>query len=254
MDEKQRAAEALYSATGVRPIRGAAADFYAWLLIDTGDSREFIELYKPGATIGQADLKTAVEGSLKRVVPGFLKTVGIVSPTPPQPMMNPMMPQQRPPDPFAVTREFLGEAFQVTQVTLASGIERVVDILLVLQPGDLTDKELYELDQFVMRGGRIVVCGGGFHGDLTARGQIRVQPGGGFLFRDWLRHFGIEVRPEMVLDSASDVFAFPVVDDSTFPPRYTVVQVKYPFFLTIDQERMSREHPITAFQQSATML
>jgi hypothetical protein len=30
--------------------------------------------------------------------------------------------------------------------------------------------------------------------------------------------------------------------------------VKYPFFLTIDQERMSREHPITAFQQSATML
>ncbi|MAB87881.1 MAG: hypothetical protein CMJ90_00280 [Planctomycetes bacterium] len=254
MDEKQRAAQALFDATKVRPIRGATADFYAWLLIDTGESKEFIELYKPGETIGQADLKTAVEGSLKRIVPGFLKTVGIVSPTPPQQPMNPMMPQQQPPDPFAVTREFLSEAFQVTQVTLASGIERAVDILLVLQPGDLTDQEVYALDQFVMRGGRVVLCGGGFHGDLAARGQIRVERGGGFLFRDWLRHFGIDVGAEMVLDSASDVFAFPVLDDSTFPPRYTVVQVKYPFFLTIDQERMSSEHPITAFQQSATML
>lgn len=253
VDEKQRAAEALFRATGVRPIRGATTDFYAWLLIESGGGREFLELYRPGTTIGQADLKTAVEGSLKRIVPGFLKTVGIVSPTPPPPM-NPMMQQQRPPDPFAVTREYLGEMFQVTQVTLSSGIDRVVDILLILQPGDLSDKEVYELDQFVMRGGRIVVCGGGFHGDLMARGQIRVGREGGFLFRDWLRHFGIAVSAEMVLDSASDVFAFPVVDNSVFPPRFQVVQVKYPFFLTIDQERMSRSHPITAFQQSATML
>ena len=254
LDEKQRAAEALFEKTGVRPLRGATTDFYAWLVIEVGDEREYVELYKPSGSVGKADLKTAVEGSLKRLVPGFLPTVGIVSPTPPRPA-NPMMMQQQPPDAFQVTREVLAESFEVEQVTLASGIGRDVDILLVLQPGDLSEAALYELDQFVMRGGRLVLCGGGYHGDLGSRGRIAVQrSGSGVMLSDWLNNFGIDLRHQMVMDSASDRFAFPIIDESVFPPMVEVVEVKYPFFITMDQARMSDQNPITAFQQGATFL
>lgn len=251
VDEKQRAATALAQTVGVRPIRGPETDYYAWVLIESGGKVEAFTPQGAGAALGQADLKKSIEGSIERLIPGFLPTLGVVSPVPPMPPRNPMMPQQRPPDAFEATRQFLEREFAVEQVTLASGIGRGIDVLLVLQPGDLTDEEIYELDQFLMRGGRIVLCGGGFHGDLQAmmsrRPQYRVAPGGGFRLRSWLEHLGIHTEQKMLLDSKSGSISVPI-------NMLQSVTVKYPFLLQFSGDRLSPDHPITAFQQAATMM
>jgi len=250
VDEKRRAATTLMQTVGVRPISGPKTDFYAWVLIDAGGTTE---AFTPpaGATMGQADLKTSIEGSLKRLLPGFLPTVGIVSPSPPPPA-NPMMRQQPPPDPFEATRQALAQEFQVEQVTLASGVGRGIEILLILQPGDLSAKEIYEIDQFLMRGGHIVLCGpAGFHGELQAMmsrtPQFRVGPEGGTALRDWLAHNGVLVQPEMLLDSKSGSLSVQV-------NILQSMQVKYPFLLQIAGNQLAPDHPITAFQQSASLL
>ncbi|MAG58994.1 MAG: hypothetical protein CMJ83_22125 [Planctomycetes bacterium] len=249
----------LMQATGVRPIRGRDDDFYSWLLLDVDGQKEAIALLPRGkAEIGQADIKDMVEGSLKRLVPGFLPTVGIISPTPP-PAGNPMMRQQRPQDPFSMTREALSAEFQVKTVSLASGpVPRDVGILLVLRPGDLPDSELYALDQFIMRGGRIVICGGGFHMDMQAMqrsGDIALAPEGGTRLREWLRHYGIEVRPELLLDSRCSVLAYPETETDGFMTRIVgIINIKYPFFLRMDRAGgLDDEHPVTAFLQNASL-
>ena len=74
--------------------------------------------------------------------------------------MNPMMMQmgQRPPQGWAAFAE-LAKDYEVKPVaTDAAEIDPGVKTLVVLHAKDLSDKTLYAIDQFVLRGGKLIAC------------------------------------------------------------------------------------------------
>ena len=74
--------------------------------------------------------------------------------------MNPMMMQmgQRPPQGWAAFAE-LAKDYEVKSVaTDAAEIDPSVKTLVVLHGKDLSDKTLYAIDQFVLRGGKLIAC------------------------------------------------------------------------------------------------
>ncbi len=73
---------------------------------------------------------------------------------------NPMMMQmgQRPPQGWAAFTE-LGKDYDVRAIGVdAEKIDDDVKTLVVLHPKNLSDKALYAIDQFVLRGGKLVAC------------------------------------------------------------------------------------------------
>ena len=100
--------------------------------------------------------------------------------------MNPMMMQmgQRPPEGWAAFAE-LGKDYEVR--TVATDVETIDDdvkTLVVLHAKDLSDKALYAIDQFVLRGGKLIACVDPFSiKDMVASRQkqnpMMMQMGGG---------------------------------------------------------------------------
>ncbi|MCL1920695.1 MAG: Gldg family protein [Kiritimatiellaeota bacterium] len=100
--------------------------------------------------------------------------------------MNPMMMMQRRQQPdqgWAVFQE-LRKDYTVREVAAdADAIEPDIRALVVVHPKDLSDATLFALDQFVLRGGRLIVCVDPFSiADFQANQQqnpMMMQMGGG---------------------------------------------------------------------------
>ncbi|MBQ2632391.1 MAG: Gldg family protein, partial [Kiritimatiellae bacterium] len=74
--------------------------------------------------------------------------------------MNPMMMQmgQRPPEGWAAFSE-LGKDYEVRTIsTDVDSIDEEVKTLVMVHAKDLSDKTLYAIDQFVLRGGKLIAC------------------------------------------------------------------------------------------------
>ena len=99
---------------------------------------------------------------------------------------NPMMMQmgQRPPEGWAAFSE-LSKDYEVrTVATDADSIDDDVKTLVMLHAKDLSDKTLYAIDQFVLRGGKLIACVDPFSvKDMIASRQkqnpMMMQMGGG---------------------------------------------------------------------------
>ncbi|MBO7721837.1 MAG: Gldg family protein [Kiritimatiellae bacterium] len=74
--------------------------------------------------------------------------------------MNPMMMQmgQRPPQGWAAFAELAKDYEVKTVATDADEIDGDVKTLVLLHAKDLSDKTLYAIDQFVLRGGKLIAC------------------------------------------------------------------------------------------------
>ena len=134
--------------------------------------------------------------------------------------MQGRMPQQPPPE-FQQIKTFLRQDYNVRDVSLAGaeGVPGGVDVLLVLKPRNLNPRAVYNLDQFLMRGGRVIVCAGTYQPDFSAQG-LSVQPIDTGL-DDWLRHKGIEISHTLLLDDRNQPLPIPQVRQTPFGPMQT---------------------------------
>ena len=88
-------------------------------------------------------------GDFQRLAPGFLKTVALVKPT---------SPYGGGPGYEHLTR-VLEENVRVQVTELDSGrVPEDADLLLVLAPKELNERQLFAIDQFLMRGGSVVLA------------------------------------------------------------------------------------------------
>src|SRR5436309_1889686 len=100
--------------------------------------------------------------AISRVASPIKPVIGVMSSLPVfgQPM-NPMMMrmgQQGGSEPWIFITE-LQQDFTVKRVEMdADKVEDDIKVMLVVHPKDIPDKGLYALDQFVMRGGRLIAC------------------------------------------------------------------------------------------------
>ncbi len=216
------------------------SSFYLYGFLETEDRVE--QLYLADEGISAATVREAIEDALRRQAPGFLKTVGLVVPEPelPEELMRQLQMQgqriPQPPPEFEQVRRLLELDYQVTAVDLAaaSGVPTEVDTLVVLRPENLPERGLYHLDQYLMRGGRVILCGGAFSAKLDAQG-LRVDAVESGL-DDWLSHLGVTIEKTLVLDDRNQSMLIPQTQMTALGPMRTFALEPYPYLVAVQEE------------------
>jgi ABC-2 type transport system permease protein len=240
----QRIADEVYERYGARPLQlgllGDGGQFYLYGILDIDGQLQSIDLTKPDLTA--ADVRESIEGSLRRASPGFVQTVGIASPDPSLPpevlrqlQMQGQMPQMPPPQ-FETLRQALGESYEVRGVELegTTGVPQDIDVLVVLKPSLLPEMAVYNLDQFMMRGGRVIVAAGNYDVQFSRMGlQITPIVTG---LDDWLAHYGITIDKQLVLDDRNQPLPVPEVRQTPFGAVQTWTMAPYPYLVQVEAE------------------
>jgi ABC-2 type transport system permease protein len=238
-------ARALMAKYGVRPyvdLLGGQPYYFA-LILQIGDRAVRVV---PPDTLGEEQLKASITEGLRRAAPGFTKVVGVWTPPPgaPEPMPE-GMPQRPapPPQSFRALETALAGDYEILDVPLTEPVPTQVQTLVLAGPASLTAAQLEHLDQYVMRGGALVVLDG----------QRRLAPADGLavervttglepLFAAW----GIHVGDQLVMDRQSESFPVPTGERE-------VHQLPYPFFVKLDGDELDRDSPITSGLSGAVM-
>lgn len=130
--------------------------FYLGLAVSQLDEKQAIPFLDPGRErLLEYDLSRAIS----RVVTPEKPVVGVMSAMPVFGMpSNPMMARmgQQGQQPWVIVTELKND-FEVKHVAMdVDKIDDDVKVLLVIHPREITDKAQYAIDQFVMRGGKLV--------------------------------------------------------------------------------------------------
>ncbi|GIX07650.1 MAG: hypothetical protein KatS3mg115_2053 [Candidatus Poribacteria bacterium] len=148
---------------------------------------------------------------------------------------------------YEMIRDQLQQEYAVQEVDLSEGVvPEEVNVLVLIAPQNLTDKERFAVDQFLMRGGSLVVATSPytvepepFTGSLTAK----AVSGG---VREMLKHYGVTVGDRLVMDMQSAPFPLPVERNVGGFIVREIRAMAYPFFVDVQREGMERSSPIVA--------
>ncbi|MCH7522034.1 MAG: Gldg family protein [Candidatus Marinimicrobia bacterium] len=134
-------------------------------------------------------------------------------------------------------RRVLGQTYNVRTVNLDQPVPIDIDLLLVNGVMDsLPATNLYNLDQYVMSGRPLLLAQNQVEVNLSrGRGQ-RIRSN----FPDLLRHYGVEIKPNIIADRISGQVAVET-QRGIFRMRNTV---DYPFFPRI--QRFNADHVVVA--------
>ena len=110
-----------------------------------------------------------------------------------------------------------------------------ISVLLIVSPKKLTEMEKYHIDQFIMRGGKVVLASGGVDvnfNNLTAAPKDRD-------LLDFFDNYGIRINPDMVYDAKNYIpFRQPV-------NMIQMIEVPYPVWLAIPSENLDQTSLLT---------
>jgi len=157
---------------------------YFGLVAVSGESEQVVPGFNPRT---EATLEYDITRLITRVawpekpVLGVMSSLSVLG-APQNPMM--MMQRRQQPDQGWMAFQDLRKDYTVRDVkTDCEEIESDIKTLIVLHPKDLADKTLFAIDQFVLRGGRLIVCVDPFSvADFEANQQqnpMMMQMGGG---------------------------------------------------------------------------
>lgn len=246
VDEGSISAQELFDQYNIRPI---ATDFfgtetyYLHLVITAGDKTQVIF---PSGDFSEAEIRTQIESTLKRASSGFVQVVGVW--TPPDVPQQDMFGQQIPSlSQYTFLSQFLSDSYEVQTVDLSTGEAPTgIDILVVVAPQNMTDYELYAIDQFLMRGGSVMVLATNYKLTVDpSTGEPAVQPVTGTL-NDFLAHYGVTVETSVVLDRQNVPFPVPTQRNINGVTVQEIQNVDYPPFVDIRPTGMSRDIPVTS--------
>jgi ABC-type uncharacterized transport system involved in gliding motility auxiliary subunit len=159
---------------------------YFGLVAVSGSSQQVLAGFNPRT---EATLEYDVTRLITRVAWPEKPVVGVMSSLKvlgeqPNPMMMMQRPRQKPDQGWAVFQE-LRKDYIVQEIEMeAETIPQEITTLIVIHPKNLTDKALFALDQFVLRGGRLIALVDPFSiADFNANAQqqnpMMMQMGGG---------------------------------------------------------------------------
>jgi len=229
---------------GVQPIPVGllSPDTYYLQMLLTVDGKT--QVVVPSGSFSQKSVKDAVTAALKRSTNGFLKVVGLWTPPP---AGGPYRQQQQQIYRTQTLQQQLQKDYKVQNVSLTNGtVPNDVDTLVVLSPQGMTDKQRFAIDQFLMRGGSVVVAGGDYA--LTSQpysGTLALKKVSGGL-STLLKSYGVTVGNSVVLDTQNTQFPVVVPRSVGGVPVQEVQAVDYPFFVDVRPSAMDGASPITS--------
>ncbi len=212
--------------------------FWFYMTLASGD--EAVQVPLPDS-LDKAGLKRALDAALQRLAPGFLKTVAIVKPQ----GYEPGSPQ------YDTLLKVLADDVREQNTDLKNGrVPEDADLLLVLAPQNLDDKQRFAIDQFLMRGGSVVLATSPFNVQVTQTLQATRQKSG---LEEWLAHFGVKLQDSMVLDARAAALPIPEQRYIGGLPVQEIHMLPYPYFADLRGDSLNADSPITASLDQLTL-
>lgn len=134
-------------------------------------------------------------------------------------------------------KQVLEKQYRVVEVDVSSGrkVPAEVRTLVIVKPENVTEREQFEIDQFVMRGGSLVV----FHDAITIpENSIRAVPMASGL-RPMLAYYGINIGENLALDARSNA-------NAAFNQGFITFSMPYPYWVKVTPEDVNPDHPMVA--------
>jgi len=253
--------ERVRTSYGLTPVRAQAnGPANLWLdgVVRSGKKGERIQLRDSAdKERGAGEVREAVEAAVRRLLPGAMRTVGIASNKPklsPEEMMQyAKAGMEMPGDEYGQLRNTLKAGFKVVDVDLSSGAAPLdVDVLLVMKPRDWTTKHELALDQFLMYGGKAIVCVDQAELPQNAR-SFALSP---VVVKadELLARYGVTVRKELVMDERHVPYPLQRWKDIGGLRIPVVEQLPYPWFLDIRGDSIDRSNPVVSGVEAASLL
>ena len=220
--------------------------FYFYLTLTDGQS--LVQMPLPDPRSAEAT-KRSIEEGLKRFATGLLRTVALVAPPAPPPYMAG---QGMGGNQFNQLQGTLANDFNVEATDLSDGVvPEAADLLMVVDPTDLSEKQLFAADQFLMKGGTVVIAAGAYEANLSGQSLTATRRNTGL--EDWLDHHGIGIGDSLVMDPANAAFPVPVTRRVGGFSFQELVMLDYPYFPDIRAPGLSQDSLITTALPQVTM-
>jgi len=152
---------------------------------------------------------------------------------------------------YSLLQDKLEENARVVPTDLDDGVvPEASDILVVIAPRTLDRKQLFAIDQFLMKGGTVVLATAPF--DISMQGALGAVTHTSGL-EQWLSSNGIKIDKTMVLDPQNSTFPIPVQRNIGGFAVQEIRMVEYPYFVDIRDTGMNHNAGITSGLDQVTM-
>ncbi len=240
-------ARQLKSDFGFRPMVASLLDTNPfWFYMTLEGNGRIVQVPLP-EQFEKAGLERGIQAALKRFSRGFLKTVALHTPASTLAMFGMPASGKR----FDWLSNTLAEEHNLASTDLKHGrVPDEADLLLLASPDRPDIKQLFAVDQFLMRGGTVVMATSPFdieHGEALS---VRKHESG---LIDWLTHHGIVLEEQMVLDPQNASFPIPVSRRVAGYVFNETRMVNYPYFSDIRGDGIVQEGGLTAGVDQVTM-
>jgi ABC-2 type transport system permease protein len=243
----------IYDRYGLQPLAVSlfsGDSYYLYMVLEAGGQAHVIY---PQGELSEADVRAAVESALKRSSSGFLQVVGLWTP-PAVPTQDMFGQTQQPLASWEQIRQTFQQEYEVRVVDLASGVVPVdIDVLVIIGPQNLDDRARYAIDQYLMRGGALVIAAGNMTiAPDPMTGGLGSQPVVDGL-QEMLTHYGLTLESSLVLDAQNEPFPIPVTRQVGGFQVQEIQALPYPMFVDIRQDAMAKDSPIVANLAAVTL-
>lgn len=165
-----------------QPLGMFAPPMYFGVMAKSGEQEQTIPALSPR---NEASLEYELTRLITRAVWPKKPIIGVLSGNlnvlgNPTPMMMPGQPPQRGSQPWTVFRELKRDYDVKTVNSEIDVVENEITTLIMVHPKNLSDKTLFAIDQFVLRGGKLIVCVDPFNvADMESSGNPNMMMGMG---------------------------------------------------------------------------
>ena len=231
---------------GFRPMQASFFDtntFYYYLTLR--DDNTIVQLPLP-QTRDADSFRRMLDDGLKRFATGLLKTAVLVTPPMPPPQFAQQMAQQGGlPNSYQQLQQFLSADYTIESSDLMDGVVPAsASILLVMEPEALSQKQLFAIDQFLMRGGSVVLATSPYGVRIAGQSLLATPKTTGLA--DWLAHHGVSQPQEFVMDPQNAQFPVPVTRRAGGFSFQEMRMLDYPYFVDVREGGLNQDNGITA--------
>ncbi len=218
--------------------------FYFYLTLGQGE--QIVQI--PLDDLSEASFERNLASAVKRFASGFTKTVAMATPGPAAHHQFGGMSSAQ----FSQLENFLGAELNVMTEDLSDGsVSGQADILLLVAPKNLDEKQLFAVDQFLMQGGTVIAATAPYAANVSNRSLSVAQQSSGL--QEWLEHHGLRIENQLVMDTQNMPFPVPVTRNMGGFSVQEIRMLDYPYFVDVRGDGLSQENPITASLPQTTM-
>jgi len=218
--------------------------FFFYLTL--ADQNQVVQL--PTSDFDPGSFRTILDAGLKRFSHGFTRTVALSVPAVDEEMARYNLGGPT----FNNLEEAITRDYSLQLEDLSDGsVSADADILAVVAPHRLNPPSILAIDQFLMRGGTVVIATSPFTTELSD-GELRLQDWDSGL-QVWLEHLGLRIGESLVMDKQNSAFPAPVVRQAGGYQFRDVKMLDYPYFIDLRADGLRQDHPVTGNLPQLTM-